>query len=646
MRDLLVAIAVDMAGSRWFSDHADRMASSLLMGRAGDVRQGQVDGAWLAARTSLPVARPRNQRWSAIPADDGGHTLLAGRIFERDDLRRLLGGLAPAASDADLYAAAHLRFGDDVDRRILGDYAAIRWFPAERRLRLARSAISSHPLHVWRDGGKLVVSSLPRTIFAAGVESRINDTKLADSLLLNLVDPSDSWYRGLSRVAPGTAVTHDPARSETRRFWTIGEVPRVRLASDREYLEAAEEQFRRALRIDLEGSRKPGIMLSGGLDSQAVAAFAATELGPDATLQGFTFVPIPGWKPADRPRLFGDEAPQVRALAAMYPQIRPDFLDSRDARFGEKIDRMFLTGSWPTHNEMTMHNMHALGERASEMGCDLILHGTYGNISFSYDGLTGYPTWLRTGQWARLIREIRVAQDDVRPFWRKLFSRAIWPHAPLAWRKARNERSKWRKAPFGDACPMREDYARKVGAIERAVRADSDPSFLGWPSSRQWREWVARSLASAAPELWLAQQLLYGVEARDPTSFLPLVELCAGMPEEQFLRDGERRWLARRLLKGKVPEQVRTERRRGMAVADWPIRFLRDRDDLLAEMRSMARDPRLNDVFDFERMIRDLEVWDGSDDPANENLSRIYLALGRGVSYARFVRYVEGRNLG
>lgn len=86
------------------------------------------------------------------------------------------------------------------------------------------------------------------------------------------------------------------------------------------------------------------------------------------------------------------------------------------------------------------------------------------------------------------------------------------------------------------------------------------------------------------------------------------------------------------------------DRRIGRQAADWPVRMQRDREMILRELESLARDERIAKVFDFPRLIADLSTWDGEDRPEREDAARIVTAVTRGVATARFVRFAEGRN--
>lgn len=651
--DLLILAAFDFSGdfsggTGWFAQDWDRAIQALSLGKAGEVRHGLLDGAAFAARLQRSgptgtAGRPRRHMFSCQP--DGSYILLAGQIYEADGLA-LRWNIARSRDHAALYAAMHARFGDECDRHIVGDYAVIQWFPNDQRVRLARSATSRMPLHVMRDGHRLVVSSLPGPILATGHHAAINEDMLGDWLLLNARRPEQSWYEGLHRVPAATIEMHDPGGMRSRRYWSIEDVPPISFKRDDDYVEAAEEQFKRAVAAMLCDVKSPAVLLSGGLDSQAVASFAAQHLGDDAVLRSYTAVPAPGWARWTRKTAFGDESPHVEALCAMYPQIRPTFVDGASIRFGERLQSSMLLSGWPVYNEMNGHWGHAALEQAVEAGVDVMLVGDLGNASFSYDGLTGFPTWLANGNWLHLLRELKAYQYDERPVWRKFLSLAVMPHLPLSLRMAIDAKRGWRTAPFETWCPMREDFGRESGAIQRAVRDGHDLDGYDIASARVWREDVVTGMLAGAPEISLGFTLLYGIPMRDPTAFQPLLELCGGIGDEQYLRGGMDRWLARRLLKDRVPEMVWSERRAGLQSSDWPMRFARERDDFLAELHAMKDDARMADVFDLPRLIEDLQGWDGQDIPERRDSAKINSGISRAISTARFVKFVEGRNVG
>ncbi len=646
MHDLLIAAAFDLSGHEWDAGENSRFLNALLLGKAGDVRHGEASGALLAARSGRWAGsgcpRLRAERWR--PAASGAYTLLAGRIFDGDELARRHG--LPAGLDhSALYAALHATLEEDCDRWIDGNYAVIQWFPSERRVRLARSPISQYPLHVWRKGDRLAVSSIPRPLFALGAASTINDGYLADIMLLNFRDGESSWYRDLSRAPCGVVTTHDRQGTSRQRFWSLDAVEPVRFARDDDYVEAADELFRRSIRANLADVRRPALFLSGGLDSQAVASYLVAELPAGQILPCYTSVPMGGYVPDTEPGHFADESGHVRALAALYPQIQVEFLECAEASYDDGVDEMLLLGSWPLHNQFSAHWGHEGMRRAVAAQCDVIFSAVGGNIGFSYDGQTGLPTWLRTLRWARLARELGYV-DDGRSFLRRLFRHAVRPHLPHGINRAIDRRAGVSNWPFGQWCALREDYARSSGALERACAMGQDINFSPHASAHAWRSEVIAPMMNEGPELRTAVALMHGIEERETVTYRPLLDFCLGVPEDQFLRCGQDRWLARRMLKGRVPEMVRTETRSGLQSADWPVRIERERAAIGGELAALACDRRVARMLDLERLATDFDAWPGSSASQVDHAQRISWGLSRAMSTARFVRHAEGRNAG
>ncbi len=628
---------------------ADRFAASLGIG-AGAIGKRQLGGALLAA----PVKdKARARSWSPPRSPDGGYTVFLGHIDNRAALiRDLAGTVDPSCDDGALYGACHAQWGEACDLRIIGQYAAIRWSPDDApndaKVRFARSPICAPALHYWNDGERLIIASTSRAIFVTGeVERNIDEQKIADSLYLNYHEEERGWFAGVKRLPIGCRTIVGAGRVSTTRYYDPGNLPKVRFAKDSDYVEAANALFEEATRAALQGFSRPAISVSGGYDSQAVAATACKVMGPDARVLGLTSVPEAGWDGRVADHRFGDESAHVAALAAMYPTLETQSVDAAGLSFDHKLEAVFLMAGAPPRNAMNLHWIHELHTQAKSSGCDVLLTGAMGNATFSFDGHGTVPGLLKSGRWVQLLREARAAAKAQKiGTARALVSGAVMPHLPdwlfdpvMRWRHGKSPDTQ------PDWCPLNPDWATEMCVAERALDLGFDPNFRAKSSTRAYRLAMFGGAASEGGDIRTAIDLLSGIESRDPTSYRPLLEFCMGIPDDQYLRNGERRWLAKRMFRGVLPDMVLDETRRGLQAADWHMRLGRQRGELVLELDRLSEDPVMAKRLDLPRLKAALADWPaetpiGPDSPA----SVLHLGLTRALTTARYVRYIEGRN--
>ena len=169
---------------------------------------------------------------------------------------------------------------------------------------------------------------------------------------------------------------------------------------------------------------------------------------------------------------------------------------------------------------------------------------------------------------------------------------------------------------------------------------------MGSAAPRKQRAWLARALNTAFEEssdVWQGFEQLYGVPMRDPAAYRPLAEFCFGLPTDLYLHHGESRWLARAMARGLLPEAQRTNPRSGRHHPDWLAKLAPRRAELRAELGRLEQVPELAEMFDFPRLKAALDDWP-SETPTGEDALPLQVAVTRGLTAARFINYVSGRN--
>lgn len=595
-----------------------------------------------AAPKSLRVGTAFVVGYDVATAANGDTVLFSGHIQNRSEVRRKL--KLAHASDTQLYAAGYMAWGDKVDIRVVGSYAAIVLDTRSSQIRLATSPLSCLPLHYCHDGYQFMVASRAQALFDTGRIDRIlSEQKVADSLFLNYNNSEHGWFEGVTRLAGGTRAYGTPEGVAVSRYYDLINTPDIRLKTDRDYVDAADALFREGTSRMLDGFVQPAVSLSGGYDSQAVAAYVM-RVRPDQPLKGYTSIPETGWDECVRDTRFGDERPYVDALAGMYPQLAPNWITAEGLSFEHFQREMFAFSGQAQRNAMNLHWIHEIWRRAKADHCDVILTGAMGNATFSYAGDQALSGWLARGQIISLTKEL-LAAGPIKTLPRRFVGGAVMPLLPRGvWERINRFRHGQPEDPFETWCPMNRDYAEQMNVFTRAEEVGFDPLFRSPPNSKDWRAKVLTMAGGEGTDTTLAMQMIHGIPLRDPTSYRPLVEFCIGIPDDQYLRHGVRRWLAKRMLDGKVPKMVLQETRRGLQAADWHLRLKHQRHNLIDEIDWLMEDAEISRRLNLKSLRKALIDFPEKTPTDSKSSARLQLAVSRGLTTARFIRYLQGRN--
>lgn len=245
-------------------------------------------GTWSDTHVALGVRRlsviditggtqPMVHRDSAEPPVVLAYT---GEIFNCPELRDELairGHRFHTASDTEVVLRAYLEWGAGCAERLLGMFAFAVWDGRTEELTLIRDRFGIYPLYWARtDGGIAFGSEIKALLEHPDIEPEIDMSGLR--ALVALVKPATSGvFRGVSEVEPGTLLVLDRSGTKTRRYWTL---PAREHTDDLDTTvgtvrDLLEDSVRRQTVSDVPF----GLMLSGGLDSSALAALAVRVMG-------------------------------------------------------------------------------------------------------------------------------------------------------------------------------------------------------------------------------------------------------------------------------------------------------------------------------------------------------------------------------
>lgn len=571
---------------------------------------------------------------------DGGALLFDGRLDAREDLAPALGRrFDPDLPDSAWVAAAIERWGCAAPARLIGDFALAWWDEAGQRLLLARDRVGQRSLYYHRGKGFLAFATTLRALLALPeVPRALDDLGLADFITLNPFNATGTIYRDIQRIEPAHATVFDRDAARSERYWSLDAVPAIRLPRDSDYVEAARDLLDRAVACRLRTPDPIVSMTSGGLDSAGVTATASRLAAPEP-VYGLTAVPSETFAGPVPDGSYGDERPYVAALGAHHPNLVIETLSLSGPEAIEQDARaLFAVSAQPLRN---VHGVAWLGpvfRRAAALGATTLLVGDFGNMSLSYDGSGLLDDMRAQRRWLALARTVWTTErSHGRSPWRPLARHFV----PQQWQP--------RTDPSEDAGYAR--YSAINPAFAGAIGLDRHFAAVGFEPGRRrltggYPARLRRMLegSAIASDGRAALRAIHGLDLRDPLADSRLIEFCSAIPADQFLRDGQTRWLARRVLADRLPPEIVENRRRGAQCTQWFERLDQRSDRIADDIARLANSPIASRVLDVPRLQALAANWPVDSAAAQRQSNDYRFVLARGAHVGEFVRWVEGAN--
>ena len=94
-----------------------------------------------------------------------------------------------------------------------------------------------------------------------------------------------------------------------------------------------------------------------------------------------------------------------------------------------------------------------------------------------------------------------------------------------------------------------------------------------------------------------------------------VIEFILSLPSDEFVSNGEERFLIRNSMKGLLPEEIRTNwKNRGIQSADWIQRLQPHWNELKREIKQALDDEIIKKYFDINKLEKLLLKYDNIDD--------------------------------
>ena len=549
----------------------------------------------------LPEDRfDRQPVWSA----DGTACLVADvRLDNREDLVRELGLPHPEElADSTILMQAWMRWDAACLDHIIGGFAFAVWTPAKRELFAARDHTGERPLFYHRSRNFFALASMPKGLLAVpGVFSGFNQQRMVDSLVLFAPDWKMSYYAGIERLPLGHLLRVRPDSFECKPYWHPCDAKPTHFSRDEEYVEALLDIFDKAVAARLRTPRAVGAQLSAGLDSSSVMATAARLLAAQGNgLTAFTAVPRNEYLGKGLPGRLPDEGPAAAEVAAMYPNVEHVLIDSAGCDLLADMKAWTDAMDEPAQNCINLLWIGAIMAAARDRGIGVMVHGLAGNATVSAEGMESITALFRSGRWIELFQLARNLREREDMSYRGAAALATNGLIPL-WLKRRIKPGV--QALNLDYSPVHPDLVVQYGLEKRMIQNRvADITDVRTMRARFFERFDPAPLNSAT-------RARAGLDKRDPMADKRIFEYCYSLPIEQYTAGAQLRSLARRAMKGTLPESTLNRVIRGQQGADWYVTVKEALPSLERELPLLEQSPLVQHFVDLPRVKRLLHTW-------------------------------------
>lgn len=504
-----------------------------------------------------------------MSSEDGTvHTVCNGEIYNHDELRRELASLGHrfrTQSDTEVVVHGFEQWGcDGLLTRLRGMFAFAVWNSADKTLFIARDRMGMKPLYYAEHDGRLYFSSEIRgLLMLSGMPRRPNIDAVGVFMKMGFVTSPHTMFGGVNKLPPAHYMSVKDGTVTTREYWTLS-YEQTHRGSEADIVDEFRQRVQDCVTSHMMSEVTLGAMLSGGVDSTAIAAFMR-----NGSQRQFKTVTL-GFTDGSFDEM-GFAAESARALGTDHHSIEfsGNSLDEYPTalRFLEEPTRAVQTG------------LYYMFRACREVGLTVVLTGE------GADELLGGYTWHKDGM-------VDLALSRLPPAMRSMLGAS--PALHQLGRTARNAVRTMRGLPTAPHVRYRQ-MSRLHGPDIGGTLISPEAIAAGSAGAQAIFDSWARFLPPVEGQseydqiLWIQSRtrmpdfithgldrmsMAHSVEARPPFLDHTLWEFCASIPTGFKLRNRTEKYLLREAGRGLIPEAARVRPKKGLQVpyAEWVSR--------------------------------------------------------------------------
>ncbi len=264
---------------------ANESDETILRGMCAKIehRGPDSEGVYLSESVALGM-----RRLSIIDLQTGGQpvfnqdraisVVMNGEIYNFQELRKDLeqrGHKFFTRTDTKVLPYLYEEHGARMVEKLNGMFAFALWDSRRKKLFLARDRFGEKPLYYGVFAGKLIFASELKALLAhPAVETKINFQALRQYLSFDYVPAPLSIYQGIFKLPAAHSLTLENGEIKIERYWNLSFQKRQPPPNIEEAAEELRALLADSTKMRLMSDVPLGVLLSGGVDSSSIAAFA------------------------------------------------------------------------------------------------------------------------------------------------------------------------------------------------------------------------------------------------------------------------------------------------------------------------------------------------------------------------------------
>ncbi|WP_096155186.1 MULTISPECIES: asparagine synthase (glutamine-hydrolyzing) [Bacillus] len=219
-----------------------------------------------------PMSRTKNEN---------GYTICYnGELYNTEDIRKELlnrGYSFEGHSDTEILLTSYIEWKEACLDHLNGIFAFAIWDESEEKLFIGRDRLGVKPLFFYEKNGQLLFGSELKAILThSEVKSEVSYDGLAEIFGLGPSrSPGHGLFHDVKELRPAHFLTFSKNGLKIKRYWNVKSMPHT--DSLDETVEKVQYLFKDAVIRQLVSDVPVCTLLSGGVDSSAITAIAATE---------------------------------------------------------------------------------------------------------------------------------------------------------------------------------------------------------------------------------------------------------------------------------------------------------------------------------------------------------------------------------